>query len=85
MNDLSIPHDNEAMDFAGLAMVSDFPATIRKITTTDDGKLQIVLESAGLDSAAIAQVQRMLELQRGAVLLTLESAQGSLNFEVPPT
>ena len=72
------------LTFAAGMPVADFTAVIRRITTTDESKLQLVLESAGLDSAAIAQVQRMLELQRGTVLLTLTSAQGGLFDEVPP-
>jgi len=72
------------LTFAGAVPVADFTAVIKRITTTDESKLQLVIESAGLDAAAIAQVQRMLELQRGTVLLTLTSAQGGLFDEVPP-
>ncbi|PWB39217.1 MAG: hypothetical protein C3F19_17205 [Rhodocyclales bacterium] len=72
------------LTFAAGMPVADFTAVIKRITTTDESKLQLVLESAGLDAAAIAQVQRMLELQRGTVLLTLASAQSGLFDEVPP-
>ena len=33
---------------------------IKKITTTDEGRLQVVLESEGMDNSAIGQVKDML-------------------------
>ncbi len=37
---------------------------LKKITTTDEGKLQVVLETEGMDDAAIRGVQDMLTLQQ---------------------
>jgi hypothetical protein len=85
MNDLSITQAAGLAAYDGAPTVRDFPVTIRRITTTDDGRLQLVLEAQSLDAENLAQVQRMLELQRGTSLLTLESAQGNLFDEVPAT
>jgi len=37
---------------------------IKKITTTDEGKLQVVLETEGMDDNAITQAKGMLSLQQ---------------------
>ena len=68
------------------APVADFPVLIKRITTTDEGRLQIVLEAQGIDLQTLPQVQAMLELQQGAALLTLQPAQRALfGDDVPPT
>jgi len=85
MNELSMTQAAGLAAFDGVAMVRDFPVTIKRITTTDDGRLQLVLEAQSMDGESIAQVQRMLELQRDTSLLTLEPAQGSLFSEIPET
>jgi len=84
MNDLSMAQAGLSA-YNGAAEVRDFPVTIKRITTTDEGRLQLVMEAQSLDGESMAQVQRMLELQRGTSLLTLESAQGNLFGEVPET
>ncbi len=85
MNDLSMTQAAGLEAYDGAAVVRDFPVTIKRITTTDEGRLQLVMEAQSLDGESLAQVQRMLELQRGTSLLTLESAQGSLILEVSET
>lgn len=82
MNDLSITQAAGLAAYDGAPTVRDFPVTIKRITTTDGGQLQLVLEAQSLDGESLAQVQRMLELQRGTSLLTLEPSQGSLFGEV---
>ncbi|MET0084820.1 MAG: hypothetical protein ABW079_17595 [Sedimenticola sp.] len=52
---------------------------VKKIATTDDGKLSITLESEGMSDDALANVKDMLVLQQnGAVLLSMEPVQRSL-------
>jgi hypothetical protein len=83
MNDLSMSRAAGIESLGRAAVVRDFPVTIKRIITTDEGRLQLVMEAQSLDGENLAQVQRMLELQRGTSLLTLESSQGSLFSEVP--
>lgn len=49
--------------------VSDLAARIKRIQTTDEGKLQVVLEAEGLDDAALSQVKDMLVLQQSCPVL----------------
>jgi len=58
--------------------VEDLAARVRRITTTDEGKLQIVLEGEGLDDPTIAKLRDLLQLQQNLVLVTIRSAQGDL-------
>jgi hypothetical protein len=58
--------------------VEDLAAIVRRVTTTDDGKLKIVLEGEGLDDPTIAKVRDLLQLQRDLVLVTIRPAQGDL-------
>jgi hypothetical protein len=58
--------------------VEDLAAHVRRITTTDEGKLQIVLEGEGLDDPVIAKVRDLLQLQQDLVLVTIRPAQGDL-------
>lgn len=58
--------------------VEDLAAYVRRITTTDEGKLQIVLEGEGLDDPTIAKVRDLLQLQQDLVLVTVRPAQGDL-------
>jgi len=37
---------------------------VKKITTTDEGKLQVVLETEGMDDSTIGHVKSMLTLQQ---------------------
>jgi len=58
--------------------VEDLAAYVRRITTTDEGKLQIVLEGEGLDDPTIAKVRDLLQMQQDLVLVTVRPAQGDL-------
>ncbi len=44
--------------------VHGMTARIRKITTTDEGKLQVVMESEGMNDALLMQVKDMFTLQQ---------------------
>jgi len=50
------------------ARVYNLLAKIKKITTTDESKLQVVLETEGMDDDAIMQVKAMLVLQQTAMV-----------------
>lgn len=50
------------------ARVECLTTKVRKVTTTDDGKLQIVLEAEGMDHDALAQVKELLVLQQSALV-----------------
>ena len=59
--DLPAPGQQDPVD---VTHVEDLTVWIKKITTTDEGRLQVVLESEGMDNAAIGQVKDMLLLQQ---------------------
>ncbi len=44
--------------------VEDLEARIKRITTSDDGKLQVLIECEYIDERGIEQVKSMLGLQR---------------------
>jgi len=61
------------------ARVTDLTAKVKRIQTTDEGKLQVVLEAVGLDDDAIGQVREMLVLQQACpVLVSMEAVQMDL-------
>ena len=50
------------------ARVRNLVASIKKITTSDEGKLQVVLESESMDDEALVQVKDMLVLQQASLV-----------------
>jgi len=50
------------------ARVSGMTMRVKKITATDDGKLQVTLETEGMDDHALAQVEAMLVLQQSCLV-----------------
>lgn len=50
------------------ARVRDMTTRIKRIQTTDEGKLQVVLEAEGMDDDALEQVKDMLVLQQSALV-----------------
>ena len=48
--------------------VRDMVTKVKKITTTDEGRLQVVLETEAMDDNAIAQVKDMLVLQQACLV-----------------
>ena len=61
------------------ARVHNLQARIKKITTTDESRLQVVLETDGMDEHALAQVKAMLVLQQATpVRVSMEPVQPEL-------
>lgn len=61
--------------------VEQLPAAIRKVTITDEGKLQIVLEGTVGDEATLNQVRNLLLSQHnGPVLVDITGTQGELDL-----
>jgi len=59
--------------------VNDLTIRIKKIATSDEGKLQISLESEAMSDDALSQVKDMLVLQQnGLVKLTMKPVQREL-------
>ena len=59
--------------------VKDLTIRIKKIATSDEGKLQISLESEAMSDDALSQVKDMLVLQQnGLVKLTMKPVQREL-------
>ncbi len=50
------------------ARVDELTTKVKKLTTTDEGKLQIVLEAEGMDHDALAQVKELLVLQQSSLV-----------------
>lgn len=51
------------------ARVDELTTKVKKITTTDEGKLQIVLESEGMDQEALDQVKELFTLQQQSLVM----------------
>lgn len=51
------------------ARVESLTTKIKKVTTTDEGKLQVVLEAAGMDHDALSQVKELLTLQQSSLVV----------------
>ena len=71
---------NAHAEASGIALfnVADLQARVKRIVTTDDGKLQIVLESEALSDEAIAKTQSLLQLQQDTVFVSVRAAQQDL-------
>lgn len=83
VNDSTIRIYNDARsreEAAGVALfsVDDLQARVKRIVTTDEGRLQIVLESEALSDEAILQVKNLLQLQQDTVFVSVRAAQGDL-------
>lgn len=50
------------------ARVSGMTTRVKKITTTDEAKLQVVLETEGMDDEALEQIKEMLVLQQSCLV-----------------
>ena len=71
---------NTHAEASGIALfnVEDLQARVKRIVTTDEGKLQIVLESEALSEEAIAKTQNLLQLQQDTVFVSVRAAQQDL-------
>lgn len=67
----------QGIDIDMLALkVNELPATIKKITTTEEGAIQIVFESKILDADHLRKARELLGLQRsGNVLVSIDPIQ----------
>lgn len=63
------------------AEVSNLIARIKRLQTTDEGKLQVVLESEVLDDPALAQVREMLTLQQTTLVRVAMQAMQQRLFD----
>ena len=59
-----------------------FPAIIKRITTTDEGRVQIVID-AQTDNVEV--VKAVLDMQRKGVLVQFMPIQGGLFDEISPS
>jgi len=50
------------------ARVTGMTTKVKKITTTDEAKLQVVLETEGMDDEALEQIKAMLVLQQSCLV-----------------
>jgi hypothetical protein len=77
MTDLIELRKNDPATLA--ASVERLLVRLKKITTTDDGKLALALEAEALDDESLAQVRDMLLLQQaGLVVLSMLPVQRDL-------
>lgn len=61
------------------ARVRDLGAKVKRVVTTDEGKLQVVLEAEGMDDEALDQVRELLLLQQACpVLVSMDPMQRDL-------
>lgn len=61
------------------ARVDGMTVKVKKITTTDEGRLQVVLETEGMDDDVIGQVKSMLTLQQSCLVrVTMTPVQRDL-------
>lgn len=61
------------------ARVRDLSAKVKRIQTTDEGKLQVVLEAEGMDNEALDQVRELLVLQQACpVLVSMDPVRRDL-------
>ncbi len=60
--------------------ISDLPARVKKISTTDEGKLQIMLEGDVIRSEELAKIQDLFLIQQGRVFVDFTPEQGELDI-----
>lgn len=61
------------------ARVRNLIAKVKKITTNDEGRLQVVLEAEAMDDNALAQVKNLLVLQQASpVRVAMDPVQPDL-------
>jgi hypothetical protein len=66
-----------ALDGGG---VHDLPARLKKIATTNEGKLQIVLEGEVIKPEALEKIRNLFLIQQGRVLVDFTPEQGELDL-----
>ncbi len=59
--------------------VDDLPVSLRKITSSDDGKVQLVFEAEALSDEGLANLKGLISIQQQCkAFLSLEPAQKDL-------
>jgi hypothetical protein len=69
----------EGLVLAG-GQVRDLTARVKKIATTDEGKLQILLEGEVHQQAELEQIRDLFLIQQGRVLVDFTPEQGELEL-----
>lgn len=80
-----LSHDEEIIDLGNapemirLDEVRDYVMRVKKITTTDEAKVQVVLETEGATPESLEQLKAMVSLQQACpVLVSMQPAQKEL-------
>jgi hypothetical protein len=60
--------------------VSDLPTRVKKIATTDEGKLQIVLEGEVIRPEELEKIRNLFLIQQGRVLVDFTPEQRELGL-----
>jgi hypothetical protein len=60
--------------------VSDLPTRVKKIATTDEGKLHIVLEGEVIRPEELEKIRNLFLIQQGRVLVDFTPEQGELGL-----
>lgn len=60
--------------------VHDLPARVKKIATTDEGKLQIVLEGEVIRQEELEKIRDLFLIQQGRVFVDFTPEQGELGL-----
>ncbi len=60
--------------------VHDLPARVKKIATTDEGKLQIVLEGEVIRQEELYKIRDLFLIQQGRVFVDFTPEQGELDL-----
>lgn len=78
-------HDDDIIDLGNapemirLEGVRDYVMRVKKITTTDEAKVQVVLETEGATPESLEQLKAMVSLQQACpVLVSMQPAQKEL-------
>jgi hypothetical protein len=59
--------------------IRQIPAVIKRITTTDEGKVQIVLEGTMADNAELDKIRDLVMVQQAPVKVDILGLQGELD------
>lgn len=60
--------------FLATIQVAGLVCDVKKITTTNEGKLSMAIEATATDNEALERVRDLISIQQGEVMLTLEGA-----------
>ena len=58
--------------------VDDLACRLKKITTTDEGKVAIAIELEAQDDDTLEQIRDLIRVQQGEVRLSIAGVQGEL-------